>query len=101
MPHDFTALLIVLPARADEIAAHHGFERQRLQAFHHHRATGEQRPLVRVESAAASSPSDELWFGTMWVVRANQKFEISVRTRPLLRNRIGQHDVEGGQSGRS
>src|SRR5205823_2873882 len=37
-PADRPGLLVVLPARSDEVAAHHGFDRQGLELAGHHGA---------------------------------------------------------------
>ena len=50
-PHTDCVCLVLLPAAAGEVAAHHGFDRQRLQALDEHRAAPHLRALVGCDHA--------------------------------------------------
>ena len=86
--------LIVLPARTDQVAAHHRFDRQRAQALDDHRAACEQLALggiAKSRELERSGRSD----GWARCARCARTRTARSRSAPALaRNRIGQHDIE-------
>jgi hypothetical protein len=78
---DGAGVLVVLPAGADHVAAHHGLDGQRGEALDDQRAAAH---LIRSSAATTLSGSMPVsWLGTMWPSLANQKLAIAVSTSPL------------------
>ena len=75
---DHSRLLIVLPARAGDVAAHDRFDRQRLELPHHQRAAFDLVALVRRNHGLGSDASR--WFGMTCASLPNQKFDMAVNT---------------------
>jgi len=86
-------LLVVLPARADEIATHHRLDRQRLQLFDDDRPATHLRLLVfACNHALRVDPGELVWHHVC------EPLEPEVRHlgehASLVGDRVGQHDVE-------
>jgi hypothetical protein len=80
MPQTCRCLLVVLPARADQVAAHHRLDRHRL-------AAASPPPSGRApgrRSSAATTPRVDAGqvVGHDVAERSNQKFDIALSTRP-------------------
>jgi hypothetical protein len=90
---DSAAAAIVVPPRADQITAHHRFDRQRTQALHDHRAAFQQPRLGRVGDRAAERQVGQV---IGYDVRGAREPELRdlVQHAALARYRIGQHDIE-------
>ena len=97
MAADRAGALVVLPARTDEIAAHHRLDGQRAQPLHDHRTAREQGALVGVEAQPLEAH-----------VRQLVRHEVGGAAEPevrdlgqhaaLVRDGVGQHHVERGQA---
>ncbi len=74
-PGDGAGGLVVLPARAGDVAAHDALDGEHLQALHDQRAA----------AARSGTPSvaEIRWLATMWAVLANQNTDSPVSTLPL------------------
>ena len=93
---DPAVALIVLPARADQVAAHHRLERQRLQAPHDDRASLEHLALVRVERQRVERPVGELVRHDVAGAREPEVRDLGQHPA-LVRDRVRQHHVERRQ----
>ena len=93
---DRAGLLVVLPARADDVAAHHRLDRQGLQLLHDDRAAAYLLALFRLHHSLGID-AGELVRNHM-AQAAEPEVGHLVQHAPFVRNRVGQHDVEGGEA---
>ncbi len=94
MPQILAGLLVVLPARADDVAAHHRLDGQGLQLLHHHRAALDLRLFVFALHHALRIDAGEL-VGNDVAELAEPEVRHFVEHPPLLRDGVGQDHVEG------
>ena len=86
-PGDRAAGLVVLPARAGDVAADDALDRQHLR-----RRTTSARPST---SSGTPSMAEIRWLGTISAVCSNQNTDSPVRTSPLSGIGVGMHGVVG------
>ena len=94
---DRAVLLVVLVAGPDQVAAHHGFQRQGVQFFYHHGAPRKLRALVRIDDHVLQSQAGQVIGHDVASLREPEQRD-SRQDLALERDGIGQYDVEGRQT---
>ena len=95
-PADAAGFPVIVPAAADQIAAHDGFERQGFEPARHHRAADHWRALIRIGDGLLQS-------GVRLMVRDDVAGAVEPEIRhigqhpALVGNRRRQHHIEGRQ----
>ena len=93
---DGAAALIILPAGADQVAAHDGFDRQRPKPFDDETAVVYLRAFFRSD--------DRFWVDSGQLVGQDMRQPVEPEIGQLrehlalVRNRVGQYGVEGGKA---
>ena len=84
--------LILLPARAGEITAHHAFHRQRFRLAHQHRTVCQLRAkCLQFFRKPVEIHRDEMTINLIETLKPKRRKLI--QNRALARNRIGENDV--------
>ena len=95
-PADPPGALVVLPARADQVAAHHRLDRQRPQTLNDHRTAGEHGEFGRVMDPGRQFVVGEVIRHDVLRAREPEVRDLGQHA-PLARDGVGQHDVKCGQ----
>jgi hypothetical protein len=89
--------LVVLPAGADQVAARHGFDRQRLEAPHHEGAATHLGLFLLAGDHGFGVDAGQL-VGYHVGQLAEPEIGHGGQHRALARDRVGQDHVEGGEA---
>ena len=89
---DRTASLVVLPPRADQVAAHDRLDRERLQLARHHRPAPHLRALGRRYDALGIDAGQVV--GHYMAEPVEPEIGQGVEHASLVGDRLGHHDVE-------
>ena len=92
-----SACPIVVPARADQIATHHGFDRQRAQAPDNDRAAFEQSALLGLADRGAQRQTGQMVGYDMGGASEPEQGNL-VQHAAFAWYRIGEHDIERRQA---
>jgi hypothetical protein len=93
MPQTAPLRLVVLPAGADQVAAHDGLERQGAQLAHDDGPALEQLALIAIQRQLVEAARGQLVRHDMGGAREPEIRDFGQHVA-LVRNRIGQHDIE-------
>jgi hypothetical protein len=89
--------LIVLPARADQVAAHHRLDRQRLESAHDHGAAFEQRQIGCIARGTLERLTGQMVGDDRSGAREPEARDL-IEHAAFAGNGIGQYDIEGRQA---